>query len=335
MEYAAQAAKKTRMLVLHNGPISLPFRAPHLPKNPMAKKPIKKTDTTRKAAPDKPLKAKGTKKVKAGKGNSAIRTNAVAKKSPPTKKPVTGKKAPSKVSLGKKVVAKGKPVTKGSAVKKAVLKKSIPSTKATVKATSKKQPTAKKAVQKTAPKALVVKKSAPAKISLKPVPQKKTAAKRSAPPAKKIESPAQPKSQASPSVVRPTLKKAKKDRYQLEFYLNATPASLFDLISTPSGFSEWFCDDVDVHETRYVFKWGAEQETAICLANKYHELMRFRWEEEEEEDPNSYFELRIRVDGMTNETCLVVTAHAWPQDVEESKALWQSQIQTLARVLGA
>lgn len=333
MEYAARAAKKTRMLVLHNGPISLPFRAPHLPKNPMAKKPIKKTDTTRKAAPDKPLKAKGTEKVKAGKGNSAARTNAVAKKSPPTKKSVTGKKAPSKASLGKKVVAKGKPVAKGSAVKKAVLKKS--NTKAAVKATSKKQPTAEKAVQKTVPKAVAVKKSAPAKTSTKPVAPKNTAAKRSAPAAKKIESPAQPKAQASSSVVRPTLKKAKKDRYQLEFYLNATPASLFDLISTPSGFSEWFCDDVDVHETRYVFKWGAEQETAICLANKYHELMRFRWEEEEEEDPNSYFELRIRVDGMTNETCLVVTAHAWPQDVEESKALWQSQIQTLARVLGA
>ncbi|MGV9013189.1 MAG: START-like domain-containing protein [Flavobacteriales bacterium] len=306
-----------------------------MPKNPMAKKPIKKIDRTRKATSDKALKAKGREKAKADKGSSAARTKAVAKKSPAGKKPVTGKKAPSKASLGKKVVAKGKAVTKGSAVKKAVLKKSIPNTKAAVKATAKKQPTAKKTVQKAVPKALAVKKSAPAKTSTKPVAPNKTAANQSAPAAKKIESPAQPKTQASPSAVRPALKKAKKDRYLLEFYLNATPASLFDLISTPSGFSEWFCDDVDVHETRYVFKWGAEQETAICLANKYHELMRFRWEEEEEEDPNSYFELRIRVDGMTNETCLVVTAHAWPQDVEESKALWQSQIQTLARVLGA
>ena len=44
---------------------------------------------------------------------------------------------------------------------------------------------------------------------------------------------------------------------------------------------------------------------------------------------------RIRIDPMTNETCLMVTDHAWPKDVDEAKALWNSQLHTLQRVLGA
>lgn len=121
----------------------------------------------------------------------------------------------------------------------------------------------------------------------------------------------------------------------MEFYLNATPASLYDLISSPSGFSEWFCDDVNVVDNKYTFKWGEDSETAECLDQDAGSFIRFRWEEDAQEDPGAYFELRIRVDSMTNELCLVVTDHAWPQDMTEEKALWASQVQTLTRVLGA
>jgi uncharacterized protein YndB with AHSA1/START domain len=128
---------------------------------------------------------------------------------------------------------------------------------------------------------------------------------------------------------------ALKTRYQLEFYLNATPSSLYELISTPSGFSEWFCDDVNVVDHNYTFKWGDELEMAECLNQRPGEFIRFRWEEDSSRDPGAFFELRIRIDGMTNETCLLVTDHAWPQDLEEEKALWESQVQRLIRVLGA
>lgn len=121
----------------------------------------------------------------------------------------------------------------------------------------------------------------------------------------------------------------------MEFYLNATPASLFDLISSPSGFSEWFCDDVNVVEGKYIFKWGDETEMAECLVQRPGESIRFRWEEDAQEDPGAYFEFFIRVDSMTNEICLVVTDHAWPRDLVEEKALWTAQIQKLTRVLGA
>ncbi|HRA18629.1 MAG TPA: START-like domain-containing protein, partial [Flavobacteriales bacterium] len=179
------------------------------------------------------------------------------------------------------------------------------------------------------------------KAPVKKAPAKKAPAKKAtvkkAPaqkaPAKTVPSVAQlPKKEAAP--VRPP-KSALKQRYQLEFYLNASVASLYEHISTPSGFSKWFCDDVNVIDSMYTFKWGEDTEVAECLNQRSGEYIRFRWADDMDEDPNAYFELRIRIDGMTNETCLVVTDHAWPRDLEEEKALWESQIHTLTRVLGA
>lgn len=130
-------------------------------------------------------------------------------------------------------------------------------------------------------------------------------------------------------------RKALKTRFQMEFYLNTSQPMLFEKISTPSGFSEWFCDDVNVADNMYSFKWGEEEEIAECLSQRPGEYIRFRWVEDIHEDPAAFFEFRIRIDGMTNETCLIVTDHAWPGDIEEEKALWDSQVQGLARVLGA
>ena len=119
----------------------------------------------------------------------------------------------------------------------------------------------------------------------------------------------------------------------MEFEVHSNPNVLFELLSTPSGFSEWYCDDVDVRGDQFTFHWGPDEQTAQCLSRRFGELIRFQWVNEE--DPGAFFELRIRIDPMTNETCLMVTDHAWPKDVDEAKALWNSQLHTLQRVLGA
>jgi uncharacterized protein YndB with AHSA1/START domain len=129
------------------------------------------------------------------------------------------------------------------------------------------------------------------------------------------------------------MKRALKERFVVEFPVRSTPHVLYELISTPSGFSEWFCDDVDARGDEHVFFWGAEQQKALCIGRKAGELIRFRWMEDE--DPGAFFELRIRVDDMTNDVALVVTDHAWPKDVEGARQLWTSQVAQLVRVIGA
>ena len=47
---------------------------------------------------------------------------------------------------------------------------------------------------------------------------------------------------------------------------------------------------------------------------------------EDEDDPTSYFEIRIQVDEITKDVSLMVTDFADEDEVEESKMLWENQI---------
>lgn len=128
-------------------------------------------------------------------------------------------------------------------------------------------------------------------------------------------------------------KKPLKERVQLEFQMRSSPNMLYELISTPSGFSEWYCNDVNVRDDQYTFLWDGEEEETTMIGRKVGEVIRFR--RNDDEDPNAYFEFRVKIDAMTNEVALIVTDHAWPAEVEETRTLWNSQIGDLMRVLGA
>jgi uncharacterized protein YndB with AHSA1/START domain len=39
--------------------------------------------------------------------------------------------------------------------------------------------------------------------------------------------------------------KSNKKKIRMEFEIKASPAMLFNYISSPSGLSQWFCNDVD------------------------------------------------------------------------------------------
>jgi uncharacterized protein YndB with AHSA1/START domain len=312
------------------------------------KGPVKKA--SRKASTQKTKKKPAVARKQAKGGKGAAKKKAVAKQS--------SAKQPAVKQASRKVVrrAQTKKTPKAKAPKKTAPKKTAKRATAPAKATGKKQKRAtapKKHVKKALPKNAPAKRAAVKQVGKKvaapkaaakkhptekrPLPAKAVAA--SAPkPAQKAKSAPAPMVRSAPFLPSSPEKPATaalKQRYQMEFYLNATPASLFDLISSPSGFSEWFCDDVNVVEGKYIFKWGDETGKAECLIQRPGESIRFRWEDDAKEDPGAFFEFRIRVDSMTNEICLVVTDHAWPRDLEEEQALWTAQIQKLTRVLGA
>lgn len=298
----------------------------------------------KKATPSK--KAAGKAKAPARKPARPAGKPAPKKKAAPAKKAKQAPARPAATAGKKKPAPTPKKAAPKAAAKKAAPKRPAPAAKPAPPA--KKTAPAKAAVKKAAPPAsskpaVAAKAAAPAKPPApapKAAPAKAPEAAKPAAPVKAARAP-KPKEpiMAVMTGLEPlggparTLKRALKERFQQEFYLRATPGSLYDLISSPSGFSEWFCDDVDVSGDEFTFKWGPETQHAECLSRKFGEMIRFRWLDDD--DPGAFFELRIRIDPMTNETCLVVTDHAWPQDLEEAKALWESQIQTLARVLGA
>jgi len=115
--------------------------------------------------------------------------------------------------------------------------------------------------------------------------------------------------------------------------VRSTPTALYELISNPSGFSEWYCSDVNVRGDNWTFIWPDEEEETTMIGRRLGEVIRFH--RNDDEDEAAFFEFRIRIDAMTNEVALIVTDHAWPHEVDETRNLWSSQIASLIRVLGA
>ena len=59
------------------------------------------------------------------------------------------------------------------------------------------------------------------------------------------------------------------------------------------------------------------------------EKIKFQWDEDE--DTDYFFELRIQFDEITKDVSLIVTDFADEDEVEESKMLWTNQIADLKK----
>lgn len=126
-----------------------------------------------------------------------------------------------------------------------------------------------------------------------------------------------------------------KVKFQIEFPVNSSKGVLFNAFSTPSGLSEWFCDDVNIKKDVHVFLWDGSEESARMLTKKREEFVKFRWLEDEEDGINSFFEFRIKIDDLTGDTAVVITDFAEEDEMEDTKELWSAQIDRLKQVLGA
>lgn len=123
--------------------------------------------------------------------------------------------------------------------------------------------------------------------------------------------------------------------FELEFLLKTSPKVLENMLSTPSGLSEWFADDVNIKGDIFTFFWDGSQEEARILTKKLNGKVKFQWLSDEEDGNDAYFEIRYEVDPMTKAVILKIIDFAEPDEIEEVQQLWEQQISDLKRVLGA
>ncbi|WP_290700084.1 START-like domain-containing protein [Lacinutrix sp.] len=124
-----------------------------------------------------------------------------------------------------------------------------------------------------------------------------------------------------------------KVKYEMEFPIHASPTLLYQYISTPSGLSEWYADNVNSRGEIFKFIWDGSEEQAKLLTKKSGERIKFRWMEDEGE--SYYFEIRIQVDEITKDVSIMITDFAEVDEVDEGKMLWENQISSLKQVLGS
>ena len=123
-----------------------------------------------------------------------------------------------------------------------------------------------------------------------------------------------------------------KTKSEFEYIINTSPIILFNCLTTASGLSEWFCDDVNLKDDKFTFFWDGSEETAILKTDKKSNSVKFQWEDDEGED--YYFEMTIKIDDLTKDVALLVTDFSEKDEEEETKLLWDNNIFKLKQAIG-
>ncbi len=126
-----------------------------------------------------------------------------------------------------------------------------------------------------------------------------------------------------------------KVKYELEFPINSSPQLLYQYISTPSGLSEWFADNVNSRGEFFTFIWDDTEEKARVASKKSGEKIKFRWIDNNNMDTDYFFELRILEDEITKDVSLLVIDYAPEEELDEAAQLWDNQISDLKHVIGS
>jgi uncharacterized protein YndB with AHSA1/START domain len=121
------------------------------------------------------------------------------------------------------------------------------------------------------------------------------------------------------------------EKIELEYTFNTSPRVLYNRLSTPAGLAEWFAEDVNLKNDLFSFVWDGTEQFAEVISKKDNKHIRFRWLDEDEE---SYFEFRIQKDELTGALALLVTDFSDPDETDDARDLWDSQIADLKRAIG-
>lgn len=125
-----------------------------------------------------------------------------------------------------------------------------------------------------------------------------------------------------------------KEKIRMEYMLKAgSPNIVWSIISTPTGLETWFADKVSVKDKIYTFQWGKTEKREAEVTNiRSNSFIRFHWLDDEEK--RSYFELRLIYNELTEDMMLEVTDWAEPDEIEDMRGLWDSEIEKMKRVSG-
>ncbi len=131
--------------------------------------------------------------------------------------------------------------------------------------------------------------------------------------------------------------RAAKTKFVREYPVNASAKLLYPYLSTASGLSQWFCDDVKVNEDKiYNFVWDGVNHFAIQTSHRVNRSVRFLFlDSHKHQTPDaSYVDFSIESSELTQEQYLKVTDYTDEEDVEELSELWEYLLQNLREIVG-
>ncbi len=125
-----------------------------------------------------------------------------------------------------------------------------------------------------------------------------------------------------------------KIEYEGEYEINASKKMLFPYLSTASGLSQWFADDVNINEDKvFVFVWDGEETKAKLVSQRSNSHVKFEFfSKENNEEPNT-LELRLEQNEITQSVFIHVKDYSDMVE-DEARELWDNLIHDLKEIIG-
>lgn len=120
-----------------------------------------------------------------------------------------------------------------------------------------------------------------------------------------------------------------------EYEMRASKKMLYPFISSASGLSQWFADDVNINNEDKVLTiiWDGEENKAKLVSSRINHHVKFEFiNEDSDKDPNT-LEFVLDVNELTNTVFIRVTDYS-DMDLEEAQELWDSSIHDLKEIVG-
>lgn len=128
-----------------------------------------------------------------------------------------------------------------------------------------------------------------------------------------------------------------KNKFVSDYQINTSKKVIYPYLSTASGLSQWFADDVIINEDKvYNFIYDGEDHYArpTVMRLNHHVKFEFFDPELEEESDLSFIEFKLEENELTQTFYLRVIDYGDVYDEQEQQAIWEGLITTLKEIIG-
>ncbi|MFY0654891.1 MAG: ATPase [Cyclobacteriaceae bacterium] len=126
-----------------------------------------------------------------------------------------------------------------------------------------------------------------------------------------------------------------KFEYTGEFEFKASKKMLYPYLSTASGLSQWFADDVNIDEDKILtIIWDGDENKAKMVAHRTNSHVKIEFiPGDEDEDPN-FVEFKLEMNELTQAVFIRVTDYSEMDDQAELGELWENLMHNLKEIVG-
>lgn len=128
-----------------------------------------------------------------------------------------------------------------------------------------------------------------------------------------------------------------KNKFVADYQINASKKIIFPYLSTASGLSEWFADDVTIDQDKhYHIVYDGLDHHARVVSSRTNHSIKFEFFDPSmpDEEDHAYVEFRLEENELTQTLFLKVIDYSDAYEDDEQEKIWEGLISTLKEIIG-